>query len=58
MRYSEVQVEAAQVVKDLRKQTFHLGDMMGEAIEESKRIPGPLKRILKDRLFYRVSRSY
>lgn len=58
VRYSEVQVEAAQVVKDLRKQTFHLGDMMGEAIEESKRIPGPLKRILKDRLFYRTSRSY
>ncbi len=55
---SQTQVESAQVVKDLRKQSLRPVSILEEAVGESKRVPGPLKRVLRDRIFYKTSRSY
>ncbi|MBD5104249.1 MAG: hypothetical protein HDT47_05240, partial [Ruminococcaceae bacterium] len=41
-------------INDIRKK-FSIKEMVSEAINDSKRIPDPVKNIIKDRLFYRCA---
>lgn len=58
IRSSKKEVEALAAVKDVRKERLRLGDILRLSIDECKKVPAPVRKILKDRLFYRTSRSY
>ena len=42
-----------ELASDFRKSYISIKDTISEAIEDSKKIPSPAKKIIKDRLFYR-----
>ena len=57
IRSSRSRVTAKEAVADLRKSRISIKDTIAEAIDHSKRIPDPAKRIIKDRLFYRCANT-
>jgi hypothetical protein len=58
VRSSRSQVEASKAVRVTQMERYKLTEIVGSAVDSCKRIPKPAKRLLKDRLFYRSSRSY
>ena len=57
IRSSRSKVTAKEAAADLRKSRISIKDAIAEAIDNSKRIPVPAKRIVKDRLFYRCANT-
>lgn len=50
-------VSAKDVVSDIRRSRVSVKNIIAEAIDGSKKIPKPAKKIIKDRLFYRCANS-
>lgn len=58
IRSSKKEVETKQIKNEILKSRFKINEIVANSIEESKNIPSPLKKIIKDRLFYRTAKSY
>lgn len=58
VRGSKKEVETIELTQNLQKTRLKIKQVIETSIHECKRIPTPVRRILKDRLFYRPSRSY
>lgn len=58
VREARKEVETAELADGLRKARFRIKDIVCTSLDESKKIPKPVKRIIRDRLFYRTSTSY
>lgn len=57
IRSAHKRVNAKTVVVDIERDRISIKEMVSSAINESKRISAPIKLILRDRLFYKPSRS-
>lgn len=57
IRSARSNVTAKQVVFDIQKSRISIKTTITGAIEDSKKIPAPAKRILKDRMFYRCANN-
>lgn len=57
VRSSKSQVTAKEVIQDVRNHQISIKSIITDAIDECKKIPSPVKRIVKDRLFYRCANS-
>lgn len=55
IRSARSKVTAKEAASALRKSHISIKDAISEAIEDSKKIPNPAKKIIKDRLFYRCA---
>jgi len=58
LRTSRKEVEVTQTSRSLQKSKYKLTEIVLVAINDCKKVPQPVKRIIKDRLFYRTSKSY
>lgn len=54
IRSSKNNVTVQEAIKDIRKK-FSIKEIVSEAINDSRKIPVPVKNIIKDRLFYRCA---
>ena len=57
IRSSKKEVTAKDAIKDIRKSKISIKGVLTTAIDECKEVPIPVKKILKNRLFYRCSNS-
>ena len=57
MRRARSVVEAKKLIKSVRKDRLKIKDIIEGAIDDCKKIPTPVKKIIKDRLFYRCATS-
>lgn len=57
IRSTHKRVSAEMLAVDLERSRISIKDMVSSAISDSKKIPSPVKKILKDRLFYKPARS-
>ena len=57
IRCSRKEVTAKGVICAVRKHQICLSGIISEAIDDCKKIPSPVKKIIKDRLFYRCANS-
>jgi hypothetical protein len=57
VRASKSEVTATDAIKKVRKDRLKIKNLMSYAVEDCKKIPTPIKQIVKDRLFYRTSVS-
>ena len=55
VRSARSKVTAKEAIADVRRSRISIKDTIAEAISDSKKIPEPVKTILKDRLFYRCA---
>ena len=55
VRSARSKVTAKEAAADIRRGRISIKDTITEAIDDSKKIPKPVKNILKDRLFYRCA---
>lgn len=55
IRSARSEVTAKEVIADVRKARIGIKGIIEETISDSKRIPAPIKKIVKDRLFYRCA---
>ena len=55
IRSARSKVTAKEAIADVRRSRISIKDTISEAINVSKKIPKPVKTILKDRLFYRCA---
>ena len=55
IRSARSEVTAKEVIADVRKARIGIKGIIEEAISDFKRIPAPIKKIVKDRLFYRCA---
>lgn len=55
VRSARSKVTAKEAIADVRRSRISIKDTIAEAISDSKKIPKPVKTILKDRLFYRCA---
>lgn len=58
IRSSQSQVDVEAAIRNTVLKQIKIKDIICDAISESKRIPTPIKKILKDKLFYRTSKYY
>ena len=58
VRSSKSKVCAKTIARDLRKSRISIKDIVKDTINDSKRIPLPVKKIVSDRLFYRCANYY
>ncbi|MDF9824769.1 hypothetical protein M2475_001233 [Breznakia sp. PF5-3] len=58
VRYSKKEVEVVAVSSNLKKSRISVKNIVVDVIEDCKKIPTGIRKIIKDRLFYRTSRSY
>ena len=58
IRSSKSKVTAKEAIDDVELARISLRDVIADAIDDCKKVPTPIKKILKDRLFYRSSRNY
>ena len=58
VRCAKSKVETREVALALRKSRISIKDIVKETINECKKIPSPIKRILTDRLFYKCANNY
>jgi len=58
VRSSKKEVETAALSKQLQKMRLKPRHVAADSIDECKKVPEPLRRIVKDKLFYRTSRFY
>lgn len=57
IRSAKNRVTAKEVISDIRKNRLSIKDTIAEAIGDCKKVPTPVKDILKDRLFYRCANN-
>lgn len=57
VRSSKSQVTAKDAIKHIRKEQVSIKNIILDAIDNCKKIPSPVKTIVKDRLFYRCANS-
>lgn len=58
IRASKSEVTAKKASQEIRRARISVKDTLVKAIDGSKRIPTPIKDIIKDRLFYRCANTY
>lgn len=58
IRSSKAEIDTVEGLKRIQKSRYKISSIVCEAIDECKKIPKPIRRIIKDRLFYRTSKSY
>lgn len=58
IRTSKKEVETKMAVSDIQKNKYKISDIVSASIDACKKVPQPVKKIMKDRLFYRTSKSY
>lgn len=57
IRSSKRKVTAKEAICDVRNARVSVKDILAEAINDCKKVPTPIKRIAKDRLFYRCANT-
>ena len=57
IRSSKRRVTAKEAICDVRNARVSVKDILAEAINDCKKVPTPIKRIAKDRLFYRCANT-
>lgn len=57
VRSAKSKVTAKEALSDIRRSRLSIKDTIAEAIGDCKKIPAPVKDILKDRLFYRCANN-
>lgn len=57
VRSSKKEVTAKGAIKDICNSRISVKGILSDAIDDCKKVPTPVKKILKDRLFYRCSNS-
>lgn len=57
VRSARSSVTVKEAMSEIRKSRVSVKTIIAEAIDDSKNIPNPAKKIIKDRLFYRCSNS-
>lgn len=58
IRSSKEEVETVALAGDILKSRLKLGEVAARTIDDCRKIPSPVRKIIRDRLFYRTSRSY
>lgn len=58
VRSARSEVDAAGAIKKTRRQSYKISGIVCGAIDGSKRIPTPVKALIRDRLFYRTANMY
>ena len=58
VRSSRNNVTTKHLTKDLRKSRISIKDIVCSSIEESKNVPISVKRIIKNRIFYKTTRNF
>lgn len=58
IRSSKKEVEIASLNNEMNKSKLKIKEIVLDTIEECKKVPYPLRKIIKDRLFYRTSSTY
>ena len=58
IRSSKSKVTAKEAIDDVELARISLRDVIAGAIDDCKKVPTPIKKILKDRLFYRSARNF
>lgn len=58
VRSSRKEVETIALTHDMRKSRLKISQVLTTTIDECKKVPLPVRKIVKDRLFYRTARSY
>lgn len=58
IRCSKSKVTAKEAIDDVELARISLRDVIAGAIDDCKKVPTPIKKILKDRLFYRSARNF
>lgn len=58
IRCSKREVESPDLKNEMVKSRLKISEIVLEAVSECKKIPQPVKKIIRDRLFYRTSKSY
>lgn len=54
---SRSKTTAKEVIRDIKKERISLKGIISDAINDCKKIPLPVKKIIKDRLFYQCANS-
>lgn len=57
IRSSKRIVTAKEAIRDVRDSRMSVKEIIASAIDDSKKVPTPIKEIVKDRLFYRCANS-
>ena len=57
IRSTRYRVESEEVAKDIANGRIKIKDIISDAIGDCKKIPTPVKRIIRDRLFYKSANS-
>lgn len=55
---SKKEVEVKQATYEMQRTKYKIRDIVAASIESCKKVPTPVKIVIKDRLFYRTSKSY
>lgn len=58
VRTSRHAVEVEPAAFRLQTSQYKISEIVGKSIDACKKVPQPVKKIIKDRLFYRTSKSY
>ena len=58
IRSSKRRVTAEEAIREVRNARISVKDILAGAIEDCKKVPTPIKKIAKDRLFYRCASYY
>lgn len=58
IRSSRKEVEALALAKDMRRGRLKISQVVVDTINECKKVPFPVRKIAKDRLFYRPAQFY
>lgn len=58
IRSSKSKITAKEAIKDVRSDRIHIKDILAEALDDCKKIPKPVRKIVKDKLFYRSANTF
>lgn len=58
IRHSKSKVDTRDIASALRKSRISIKEIIKEAINECKKIPAPIRKIINDRLFYKCANNY
>ena len=58
IRSTRFRVESEEVARDIANGRLKIKDIIGDAVGECKKIPAPVNKIIRDRLFYKSANNY
>jgi len=58
IRSSRSEVETIAFAKDMRRGRLKIRQVLETTLDDCKKVPTPVRRVIKDRLFYRPARFY